>query len=142
TVQVGTQVSGRIQKLYADFNSPVKAGELVAKIDPQLFDAAVQSSTANWLAAKAAVSSAEATALNADRQYARIKALLDQNLETQADLDTAQASAAVAHAQVDVQKANLAQAAAQLHQAQVNLNYTNIISPIDGVVISRSVDVG
>ena len=142
TVQVGTQVSGRIQKLYADFNSHVTAGQLVAKIDPQLFEASVQSANANWLAAKASVASAEATATNADKQYARIKALLDQNLETQADLDASQAAAAVAHANVEAQKASMAQAGAQLHQAQVNLNYTNIISPIDGVVISRSVDVG
>jgi HlyD family secretion protein len=142
TVQVGTQVSGRIQKLYADFNSQVKKGELVAKIDPQLFEAALQQAQANYLQAKAGVTTAEASALNADKQFARTKALHDQNLASQADLDTAEAAVATSHATIDAAKAQLAQAAAQLHTAQVNLSYTSIISPIDGVVISRSVDVG
>jgi HlyD family secretion protein len=140
--RVAHHVSGRVQKLYADWNSPVKKGQLVAKIDPQLFQAAVQQSQANYMQAKAGVVTAEATSLNADRQYARTKALHDQNLAAQADLDTAEATAAEARASIDSAKANLAQAAASLNQAQVNLSYTNIISPIDGVVISRSVDTG
>ncbi len=142
TVQVGTQVSGRVQKLMADFNSEVKKGQLVAKIDPQLFEASVQQAQANFLAAKAGVVSAQANALAADKAYARTKALKDQNLAAQADLDTAEANVATTHASIDAANAQLAQAAAQLHQAQVNLSYTNIISPIDGVVISRNVDVG
>jgi HlyD family secretion protein len=142
TVQVGTQVSGRIAKLYADFNSQVKAHELVAEIDPQLFEASVQQSQASYLQAKAGVVTAQANAMAADKVYAREKALKDQNLAAQQDLDTAEASVATTHAAIDAANANLAQAAAQLHQAQVNLSYTKIISPIDGVVISRSVDVG
>jgi HlyD family secretion protein len=142
TVLVGTQVSGRVQKLFADWNSTVKKGQLVAKIDPQLFQAAVQQAQANYMQAKAGVVTAEATSLNADRQYARTKALHDANLAAQADLDTAEATAAEARASIDSAKANLAQAAASLNQAQVNLSYTNITSPIDGVVISRSVDTG
>ncbi len=142
TVQVGTQVSGRIQKLFADFNSQVKKGQLVAKIDPQLFEAAVQQAQANYLQAKAGVVTAQANALAADKAYARTKALKDQNLAAQSDLDTAEANVATTHASIDAANASLAQAAAQLHQAQVNLSYTSIISPIDGVVISRSVDVG
>jgi HlyD family secretion protein len=142
TVQVGTQVSGRIQRLYADFNSSVKKGELVAKIDAQIFEAAEQQAEANYLSAKAGVTTAQASALNADKQYARTKALRDQNLASQADLDTAEANIATGHAAIDAAKAGLAQALASLHQAQVNLSYTNIVSPIDGVVISRSVDVG
>jgi HlyD family secretion protein len=142
TVQVGTQVSGRIQKLTADFNSQVTKGQLVAKIDPQLFEASVQQAQANYLSAKAGVATAQATALNADKVYARVKALHDQNLAAQADLDTAEAGVATSHAQVDAAKASIAQTLAALHQAQVNLSFTNIISPIDGVVISRNVDVG
>ncbi|HEY2509568.1 MAG TPA: efflux RND transporter periplasmic adaptor subunit [Polyangiaceae bacterium] len=142
TVQVGTQVSGRIQRLYADFNSKVKKGELVAKIDPQLFEAAVAQSRANYAQGQASVANSEAQAKNADLQFNRTKALHDQGLAAQADLDTAEATAAMAHAGIDMQKANLAQAAANLHQAEVNLSYTKISSPIDGVVISRSVDVG
>jgi HlyD family secretion protein len=142
TVQVGTQVSGRIQKLFADFNSQVKKGELVAKIDPQLFEAAVQQAQANYLQAKAGVATAQASATAADKVYARTKALKDQNLAAQSDLDTAEASVATTHAAIDGANASLAQAAAQLHQSQVNLSFTSIVSPIDGVVISRSVDTG
>jgi HlyD family secretion protein len=142
TVQVGTQVSGRIQKLFADYNSQVQKGELVAKIDPQLIEASVQQAQANFMSAKAAVAMAQANALNADKQYARTKALRDSNLAAQADLDTAEANVATTHAAIDGAKATLAQSEAALHQAQVNLSYTNIVSPIDGVVISRSVDVG
>jgi HlyD family secretion protein len=142
TVQVGTQVSGRVQKLFADFNSTVKKGEPVAKIDPQLFEAAVQQSQANYLSAKAGIATAEATALNARKQLERTQALHDQNLASQADLDTAQAALATGNAAVDAAKASVAQALASLHQAEVNLSYTTIVSPIDGVVISRTVDVG
>jgi HlyD family secretion protein len=142
TVQVGTQVSGRIQKLFADFNSTVKAGQLVAKIDPQLFEAALQQSEANLLQARAGVATARANAALADKQDARTKSLREQNLAAQQDVDTADANVAMTHAAVDNALASLAQAQASLHQAQVNLSYTNIISPIDGVVISRSVDVG
>jgi HlyD family secretion protein len=142
TVQVGSQVSGRIQFLYADFNSTVKKGELVAKIEPQLFQAAVAQASANYRAAKASVSQAEAKSLDAERQYKRAKELHDQGLATEVDVETAQTTAAVAAAQVESAKASIDQARAQLNQAQVNLSYTNIVSPIDGVVISRSVDVG
>jgi HlyD family secretion protein len=142
TVQVGTQVSGRIQKLYADFNSPVTKGQLVAKIDPQLFEASVEQARANAASAKAGVATAEATAQNADKTFVRDKALREQDLAAQADLDSAEAAKAMTHAQVDAAKASLAQALAALHQSEVNLSYTNIVSPIDGVVISRSVDVG
>jgi HlyD family secretion protein len=142
TVLVGTQVSGRIQKLNADFNSKVKKGQLVAKIDPQIFEATVAQSRANYSQAQASLVNAEAQAKNADLQLARTQSLREQGLAAQADLDTAEATAAMAHASIAMQKANLEQAAASLHQAQVNLSYTSIMSPIDGVVISRSVDVG
>jgi len=142
TVQVGTQVSGRIQKLFADFNSPVSKGQLVAKIDPQIYQAAADQAEANYLAAEATVTKAEADARTADRQYARTQALHDQNLASQSDLDNALGAAESAHAGVDGARAALAQARAARSQAQVNLSYTNIISPINGVVISRSVDVG
>src|SRR5579872_466160 len=111
TVQVGTQVSGRIQKLFADFNSEVKKGELVAKIDPQLFEAAEQQAQANYLQAKAGVASANAAAMAADKTFARTKALKDQNLAAQADMDTAEAAVATTHAQIDAANAGLAQAA-------------------------------
>jgi HlyD family secretion protein len=142
TVLVGTQVSGRISKLNADFNSKVTKGELVAKIDPQIFEATVAQAQANFLQAKASVVNSQAQAKNADLQLARVTSLRQQNLAAQQDLDTATATAEMAHANVDMQTASLAQATASLHQSQVNLSYTSIVSPIDGVVISRSVDVG
>lgn len=142
TVQVGAQVSGRIQFLHADFNSVVKKGELIAVLEPQLFQAAVAQASANHRAARAGVAQARAKALDADRQYKRVKELQAEGLASQIDVDTAQTTAAVAEAQVDSAKASVDQAAAQLNQAKVNLSYTKITSPIDGVVISRNVDVG
>jgi len=142
TVQVGSQVSGRVQHLYADFNSQVKKGELVAKIDPQLFEAAVAQASANTESAKAALEQAQAQALDADRRLARARELFAQGLMGKQDLEAAETSDAVTHAQIGVAQSSLKQARAALHQSQVNLSYTNILSPIDGVVISRNVDVG
>ena len=142
TVTVGSQVSGRIAKLMADYNSPVKKGQLVAKIDPALFQAAVEQARANFLAAQATLKSAKAQADLAAKQLEREQQLLKENLAAQQDVDTAKSNAEVTAAQVDVAAATVAQTQAQLHQAQTNLSYTDIISPIDGTVISRSVDVG
>ncbi|HEX4447342.1 MAG TPA: efflux RND transporter periplasmic adaptor subunit [Polyangiaceae bacterium] len=142
TVTVGTQVSGRVAKLFADYNSPVKKGQLIAKIDPLLFQAALEQSRANYQQSQAALKSSRAQADLAAKQLAREQSLLKENLAAQQDVDSAQSNAEVTAAQVDVAAANVAQAQAQLHQAQTNLSYTDIISPIDGTVISRSVDVG
>jgi HlyD family secretion protein len=142
TVQVGSQVSGRIAKLLTDFNATVKKDQLIAVIDPALFQANVEQAKANVLSAQGALQQAEAKAVDAKRQYERDKPLRAQNLIAQADLDTAQANYDAAAAAVVSAKGNLAQAKAQLTQAQVNLEYTTIESPIDGTVISRSVDVG
>lgn len=142
TVQVGAQVSGRISKLNVDYNSTVKKGELIAKLDPQLFQAAVEQANANYLSAKAGVARAEAQEKDANLVLARTKALSDQALASAADLQTAETNVNVMKAATDVAKASLAQSSASLHQAQVNLSYTDIFSPIDGTVISRSVDVG
>jgi len=142
TVQVGSQVSGRIQKLFVDFNSPVKAGQLIARIDPQLFQAAVDQSRANFVAAQGGLAKAEAQAKDAKRQFDRSKGLLEKKLIAQADYDTAEANLDVANASVAMAQGSLAQAKATLQQNQVNLEYTRIVSPTDGVVISRSVDVG
>lgn len=142
TVQVGAQVSGRIAKLNADFNSTVKKGELIAKIDPQLFIAAVEREKANYASAKAGVTRAEAQQKDAELVLKRAKSLNDQGLASAAELQTAETAVSVAVAQTEVARAALQQASAALHQAQVNLSYTDIVSPIDGTVISRSVDVG
>ncbi len=142
TVQVGSQVSGRIQKLFADFNTPVKKGQLIAKIDPELFKAALDQSRANHVAAKADLTRARVQAAEAARQRDRTRSLAERKLVAQADLDTAQANAEAAQAAVEAAVGKVEQARAALRQAQVNLAYTNIVSPIDGTVISRSVDVG
>ena len=142
TVQIGAQVSGRVAKLNADFNSPVKKGQLIAKIDPQLFIATVEREKANYASAKAGVVRAEAQQKDADFTLKRAGSLNEQGLASAAELQTAQTAVAVAAAQTELAKATLQQSAAALNQAQVNLSYTDIISPIDGVVISRSVDVG
>lgn len=142
TVQVGSQLSGRIKQLYADFNSEVKKGQLIAEIDPQLFTAALEQARANYSAAKGDLLKAEVQSQDAERQLKRAKSLADQHLVAQADYDTAQANADVAKAQIAASSGRVQQTLAALHQAEVNLAYTTIESPIDGVVISRNVDVG
>jgi HlyD family secretion protein len=142
TVQVGSQVSGRIASLHADFNSPVKKGQVIALIDPQLFQASVEQARANVMAAEGNLARAEAQAVDAQRQLKRSRELADRKLIATADLDTAQATADAAQASVKAAQGGLAQARAALSQASVNLAYTRIVSPTDGVVISRNVDVG
>jgi HlyD family secretion protein len=142
TVQVGSQVSGRIQQIMVDFNSPVKKGQIIAKIDPRLFEASVEQARANLFAAQGDLVKVQAQAVDAERQYRRSRALAERQLIAQADVDTSQTNTEVTKAQVEAAVGNVAQAKAALHQAEVNLAYTDIISPTNGVVISRSVDVG
>jgi HlyD family secretion protein len=142
TVQVGSQVSGRIAQLFADFNSNVKKNEIIAKIDPELFKAAVEQARANQTSALGNLEKSKAQAVEADRQYERAKALAEKQLIALADRDTAESTALAAKAQIAASEGDLAQTRASLHQAEVNLAYSTIRSPIDGVVISRSVDVG
>jgi len=142
TVQVGTQVSGRIAQLNVDFNSPVKKGQLIAKIDPQLFEAALEQGRANYIEAKANLAKSKAQALDAQRQLTRGDVLLKKELISQADRDTLETNKLAADAQVEVSAGAVEQMRAALHQAEINLAYTSIVSPIDGTVISRNVDVG
>ncbi|MGC4116558.1 MAG: efflux RND transporter periplasmic adaptor subunit [Myxococcales bacterium] len=142
TVQVGSQVSGRIAELHADFNTQVKKGQLIARIDPQIFQAAVQQSRANLLAAEGNLARAKAQSADAARQFERAKSLAAQKLVAQAELDTAQSNAEASAAGVQASQGSVEQAKASLHQAEINLAYTTISSPINGVVISRNVDVG
>jgi HlyD family secretion protein len=142
TVQVGSQVSGRIASLHADFNSPVKKGQVIALIDPQIFQASVEQARANVVAAEGNLARAEAQAADAQRQLRRTRELAERKLVAAADLDTAQANADAAEASVKAGQGGVAQARAGLSQATVNLAYTRIVSPTDGVVISRNVDVG
>jgi HlyD family secretion protein len=142
TVQVGTQVSGRIKEILVDFNSPVKKGQVIARIEPALFQAALESARANHMAAQGSIAKLEAQAENAKLQYERAEALFERKAIAQADLDTARATMRAANGDVTAARGNLEQAKASLNQAKVNLDYTTIVSPTTGVVISRSVDVG
>ena len=142
TVQVGTQVSGTIKTLYADFNSRVKKGQVIAQIDPSTFESQVQQSQANLLSARASLEKAEAALVDAKRTYERNKELFAKNLIPRSDLDTAETNYQTGSAQVAVAKAQIEQAKASLDYARQNLAYTRIISPVDGIVISRNVDVG
>jgi HlyD family secretion protein len=142
TVDVGSQVSGRILDLYADFNSQVKKGERIAKIDPDLFQAQVVSARANVQASKANVTRLSVTADDAERQAKRAEEVYAQRLISETERDNAVATARSARAAVDQALGQLAQARASLSQAETNLRYTDILSPTDGVVISRAVNKG
>ena len=142
TVDVGSQVSGRIQELFADFNSLVKKGQLIAKIDPSLFQAAVVQAEANVTAARANVTRLTVSAEDAERQARRASEVYELRLISETERDTAVANARVARASVEQAQGQLAQARASLEQARTNLRYTDILSPTDGVVISRAVNVG
>jgi HlyD family secretion protein len=142
TVLVGSQVSGRLESIRVDYNSPVKKGQVIATIEPALFKAAVEQARANLVSAKAELDKSKAQAIDAERQHKRSETLVSQKLIAQAEFETAEANASVAKAQVSASEAGVEQARAALNHAEVNLKYTTILSPIDGVVISRSVDVG
>ena len=156
TVQVGSQVSGTISRLNADFNSRVKKGQVVAQIDPSLFEgtllqakADLANARANVIASQANLEKAQATAVQTRADYERNSGLAKEGVVSQQQLDLAKANADTADASVSAAKAALTQAVAQVQQkqaavtvAQTNLDYTTIHAPIDGTVIARSVDVG
>ena len=142
TVLVGTQVSGTIKNIYVDFNSRVKKGQLIARIDPALVEAQVNQARANVFAAKANLEKAQATLVDGKRNMERNKELFSKNLIAKSDLDTAETNSLTAQASVSAAKAQVSQTEAALSSAETNLLYTKIISPVDGIVVSRNVDVG
>jgi HlyD family secretion protein len=142
TVQVGTQVSGTIQKLYADFNSRVKKGQTIAEIDPSLFNASVEQATGNALNAEANLQKAKVTLADAQRTLDRNKRLLADGIISQGDFDVSETAHSSAKASLKAAEGSVAQTKGALLQARTNLRYSVIKSPVDGVVISRAVDVG
>jgi HlyD family secretion protein len=156
TVQVGSQVSGSIAKLNADFNSRVHKGDIVALIDPALFKGALLQATAdlknaqaNLVAARANLEKAKAALVQTKADYDRAVGLTKDGVMSQQQLDLAKSNYDAANASVGAAKANITQAEAQISQkeaavavAQTNLDYTVIRSPIDGTVVARNVDVG
>ncbi len=156
TVQVGSQVSGTIEKLYTDFNSHVKAGQVLAVIDPSLFQGALLQAKADLENAKASAATAranleksKATAAQATTDYKRNAAMAALGIISAQQLDQSKATADASVADVNAMQAQVNQANAQVQQraaavavAQTNLNHCTITSPIDGVVVNRTVDVG
>jgi HlyD family secretion protein len=142
TVLVGSQISGTIDKLFADFNTKVKAGQVVAQLNQDKFKAAVDQARANLLAAESNLAKAKVSVVDAQRTLERNRELRKRDLMAQSELDAAQTAYDAALAQLEVNKAQSAQAQAGLNQATVDLNNTVIRSPVDGIVISRNVDVG
>jgi HlyD family secretion protein len=142
TVVVGSQVSGTIDKLFADFNTKVKAGQVVAQLNQDKFKAAVDQARANVLAAQSNRAKAEVSVADARRTLERNRELRKRELMAQSEQDAAQTAYDAAVAQLEVNKAQTAQAQAALNQSLVDLNNTVIRSPVDGIVISRNVDVG
>lgn len=142
TVQVGTQVSGMIQKIYVDFNSRVKKGQAIAEIDPSLFNASVEQSHGNYLSAEANLQKARVTVADAERTFIRNKKMLADGIISQGDFDAAETALQSAKAAVKGAEGALAQARGSLMQSKTNLRYSIIRSPVDGVVISRAIDVG
>lgn len=142
TVQVGTYVSGPVLELHVDFNSHVTKGQMVARIDPRPFQVKVQQAEASVANAEAKVAKSRADLALKQLGYERNRTLRARNLIAQNDLDTARSDFDQAKAQLALDQAGVQQAAAQLEEARINLGYTEITSPVDGVVVSRSVDVG
>jgi HlyD family secretion protein len=156
TVLVGSQVSGSIAKLNADFNSYVRKGEVIALIDPALFQGALletksdlENSKANLAAARANLEKLKATLIQTKADYERAQGLLKGGVQSQQQLDLAKANYESARAAVNSADASVTQAVAQVAQkeaavkvAQTNLDYTVIRSPIDGTVVARNVDLG
>ncbi|MCE9579559.1 MAG: efflux RND transporter periplasmic adaptor subunit [Deltaproteobacteria bacterium] len=142
TVQVGAQVSGRVIELDVDFNDHVKKGQVIARLDPSVLAAQVTQVRAGLALARANQVKAEAQARDAQRQYDRQKALRAQDLNAVIDVEAAETTLDAAKASVVAAKAQVQQSAASLSQAETNVSYTTISSPVDGVVISRAVDVG
>jgi HlyD family secretion protein len=142
TVQVGTQVSGTVAWLGADFNSIVHKGQVIAKLDPSLFEAQVEQARANQTKAAADLDNAQVKVADAQQKYQRAKDLSAKQLIAQSDLDAAKVALDLAEATVRSIRAQLVQAQAAVNQAQLNLDHTIITAPIDGIVIGRSVDAG
>ncbi len=141
-VQVGTYVSGPIQAIYADFNAIVKAGQLVAKIDPRPYQVKVDEAAAALANARAQLGKDLADQAYKKITYQRDQRLFEADAVSQDVRDNARSAYLQDVAQVELDRANIQQQQANLRDAQVNLNYTNIISPVDGTVVSRNVDVG
>ena len=142
TVTVGTQVSGVVQELYADFNSIVRKGQVIARLDPSILQVQIESQKANVVRAEADLERLHVALADAQQKYDRAKAMFAKELVPKTDYEAAELAVKSADAQIKSSEASLTQSKASLNQATVNLGYTVITSPIDGIVISRNVEPG
>ena len=142
TVAVGTQVSGTVQKIYVDYNSTVKKGDLLAELDPSLFQANVDQSKAKLNNAKATLARTQAMLNYKKNNYQRYKHLYEKHYVSRDDVELAQANYLQAKAELDSAKADVSASSAALENNLTNLRYSKITSPVDGTVISRAVDEG
>ena len=142
SVQVGTQVSGMIKSLHADFNSVVKAGDIVATIDPEPFRARRDQAVGNLEMSKANIARAKIDLAQRKRELDRVKSLVAQEFVSQSDVDVATSNFQSAEAQVNVAGAQVKQTEAALNAVELDLKYTVIRSPVNGIVVARNVEVG
>ena len=142
TVEVGSQVSGTVESLHADFNSLVRKGEIIATLEPSLFDTQVQQARANLVKAQADLERLQVAASDTASKLERARELSEKLLISSADLDAADVAKRSADAQVRSGEAGVTQSRAALSQTEVTLSKTVIAAPIDGIVIARNVDVG
>jgi HlyD family secretion protein len=142
TVQVGTYVSGPIQDILVDFNSPVRQGQLLARIDPRPFQVKVDAARAELANTRAKLEKDQADAALKATNLTRTRELANQGIVSKSELDVAVSENRQARAQITLDQAEVRSAEAKLREAEVNLAYTEIVSPVDGVVVSRDVDVG
>lgn len=142
TIEVGTQVSGTVAKIYVDYNSVVKKGDLLAELDPSLFQANVDQSRAKLSNAQATFSKANSTLNYKKNNYLRYKHLYDKNYVSKDEVELAYANYQQALAEVAAARAEVSAAQAALNNNMTNLGYSKITSPVDGTVILRAVDVG
>ena len=142
TVDVGTQVSGVVKELHADFNSIVRKGQVIARLDPSLIETQIEQQTANVIRAEADLERLRVNLADARQKLDRARQMSERNLIPRTELETAEVNVKSAEAQIRSSEAALTQARAQLNNQRVNLGYTTIKAPIDGIVISRNVDQG
>ena len=142
TVQVGTQVSGIVQDLYADFNSIVKKGQIIARLDPSLLQTALDTAKANLVNAQANLERQKVALDDAQVKLKRAQELFAKNLAPRTDLETAEVAQKQADAQLKSTQSQIVQAEAAVNKAKVDIDHTIITAPIDGIVTSRNVDKG
>lgn len=142
TVEVGSEVSGLIKELHADFNTPVKQGQVLARIDPSTFESRVLQGEAQLAIAQAQLDQAKAELREAERDFETKRKLSTSGWYSARGTETAEAALARARASVKLSEANLLQARANLNQARIDLSRTYIRAPVDGIVISRAINIG